>query len=39
MWEEFELVLSIGPEDKIYAKKDFLDDVELDVRLLELGEE
>ncbi len=39
VWEEAELVLNVGPEDKIYAKKDFLDDIELDVRLLELGEE
>ncbi len=39
VWEEFELVLDIGPEDKIYAKKDFLNDSDVDVRLLELGEE
>ena len=29
VWEEFELVLDIGPEDKIYAKKDFLNDSDL----------
>ena len=39
VWEEFELVLDIGPHDEIYAKKG--DDLtgNIDVRILETGED
>lgn len=38
VWEEFELVLSVSPEDEVYALKGDDEDATVDVRILEAGE-
>ncbi len=38
IWEEYELILQVGPQDEIYAKKG--DDIagNIDIRIIEIGE-
>ncbi len=38
VWEEYELILDIGPDNKVYAKRGHADFGTVDVRILELGE-
>ncbi len=38
VWEEFELILSVSPEDEVYALKGDDQDDPVDVRILEIGE-
>ncbi|MCL4198550.1 MAG: hypothetical protein KJZ69_13775 [Phycisphaerales bacterium] len=38
VWEEFELILSVSPEDEVYALKGDDEDDPVDVRILEIGE-
>jgi hypothetical protein len=38
VWEEYELILDIGPDNKVYAKRGLADFGTVDVRILELGE-
>lgn len=39
VWEEFELVLDVGPDDDIFAKKGDSESGNVPVRLLEIGED
>ena len=39
VWEEFELVLDVGPDDDIFAKKGDSEMGDVKVRLLEIGED
>lgn len=39
VWEEYELILNVGPDDAIYALKGDSETGDIDVRILELGEE
>lgn len=38
VWEEYELILDIGPDNAVYAKRGDADFGTVDVRILELGE-
>lgn len=38
VWEEYELILDIGPDNKVYAVRGIADFGTVDVRVLELGE-
>jgi len=39
VWEEFALILQVGPDDAIYAKKGDNLSGNIDVRIIELGED